>query len=197
MCDIAGFDLGTTGSPDDDKPKTAVGTLYNKTSGTLTIGSGSSNSYIQLHSAVLETGSKTIINGSGASTAANSTVGTAAYLFAGFGENPGKLEIQKDATVEIKDFGYLGIESKGTMTIDGTVNITASSGDSFAGIRAADSSSSWSADTNSTVNLTENADITVKSGSGKAMLLAPQVNIKGATINVEDGATFYLSGDGR
>ena len=192
---IAGFDLGTTGRPDDDKPKTAVGTLYNKTSGTLTIGSGSSNSYIQLHSAVLETGSKTIINGSGASTAANSTVGTAAYLFAGFGENPGKLEIQKDATVEIKDFGYLGIESKGTMTIDGTVNITASSGDSFAGIRAADSSSSWSADTNSTVNLTENADITVKAGSGKAMLLAPQVNINGATINVEDGATFYLSGD--
>ena len=192
---IAGFDLGTTGRPDDDKPKTAVGTLYNKTSGTLTIGSGSSNSYIQLHSAVLETGSKTIINGSGASTAANSTVGTAAYLFAGFGENPGKLEIQKDATVEIKDFGYLGIESKGTMTIDGTVNITASSGDSFAGIRAADSSSSWSADTNSTVNLTENADITVKAGSGKAMLLAPQVNINGATINVEDGAIFYLSGD--
>ena len=192
---IAGFDLGTTGRPDDDKPKTAVGTLYNKTSGTLTIGSGSSNSYIQLHSAVLETGSKTIINGSGASTAANSTVGTAAYLFAGFGENPGKLEIQKDATVEIKDFGYLGIESKGTMTIDGNVEITASDVNSFAGIRAADSSSSWSADTNSTVNLTENADITVKAGSGKAMLLAPQVNINGATINVEDGATFYLSGD--
>ena len=192
---IAGFDLGTTGRPDDDKPKTAVGTLYNKTSGTLTIGSGSSNSYIQLHSAVLETGSKTIINGSGASTAANSTVGTAAYLFAGFGENPGKLEIQKDATVEIKDFGYLGIESKGQMTIDGNVEITASDANSFAGIRAADSSSSWSADTNSTVNLTENADITVKAGSGKAMLLAPQVNINGATINVEDGATFYLSGD--
>ena len=192
---IAGFDLGATGRPDDDKPKTAVGTLYNKTSGTLTIGSGSSNSYIQLHSAVLETGSKTIINGSGASTAANSTVGTAAYLFAGFGENPGKLEIQKDATVEIKDFGYLGIESKGQMTIDGNVEITASDANSFAGIRAADSSSSWSADTNSTVNLTENADITVKAGSGKAMLLAPQVNIKGATINVEDGATFYLSGD--
>ena len=193
---IAGFDLGTTGRPDDDKPKTAVGTLYNKTSGTLTIGSGSSNSYIQLHSAVLETGSKTIINGSGASTAANSTVGTAAYLFAGFGENPGKLEIQKDATVEIKDFGYLGIESKGQMTIDGNVEITASDANSFAGIRAADSSSSsWSADTNSTVNLTENADITVKAGSGKAMLLAPQVNINGATINVEDGAIFYLSGD--
>ena len=192
---IAGFDLGATGHPDDDKPKTAVGTLYNKTSGTLTIGSGSSNSYIQLHSAVLETGSKTIINGSGASTAANSTVGTAAYLFAGFGENPGKLEIQKDATVEIKDFGYLGIESKGQMTIDGNVEITASDANSFAGIRAADSSSSWSADTNSTVNLTENADITVKAGSGKAMLLAPQVNIKGATINVENSATFYLSGD--
>ena len=192
---IAGFDLGTTGRPDDDKPKTAVGTLYNKTSGTLTIGSGSSNSYIQLHNAVLESGSTTIINGSGASTAANSTVGTAAYLFAGFGENPGKLEIQKDATVEIKDFGYLGIESKGTMTIDGNVEITASDVNSFAGIRAADSSSSWSADTNSTVNLTENADITVKAGSGKAMLLAPQVNINGATINVEDGAIFYLSGD--
>ena len=192
---IAGFDLGTTGSPDDDKPETAVGTLYNKKDGTLTIGSGNSNSYIQMHSAVLETGSKTIINGSGASTAANSTVGTAAYLFAGFGENPGKLEIQKDATVEIKDFGYLGIESKGQMTIDGNVEITASDANSFAGIRAADSSSSWSADTNSTVNLTENADITVKAGSGKAMLLAPQVNINGATINVEDGATFYLSGD--
>ena len=192
---IAGFDLGTTGSPDDDKPETAVGTLYNKKDGTLTIGSGSSNSYIQMHSAVLETGSKTIINGSGASTAANSTVGTAAYLFAGFGENPGKLEIQKDATVEIKDFGYLGIESKGQMTIDGKVDITASDANSFAGIRAADNDKSWDVETNPTVDLNENAVITVKAGSGKAMILAPQVNINGATISVEDGATFYLSGD--
>ena len=191
---IAGFDLGATGKADDDKPGTAVGTLYNKKDGTLTIGSGTSNSYIQLHSAVLETDSTTIINGSGA--AAQSTVGTAAYLFAGFGENPGKLEIQKNATVEIKDFGYLGIESKGKMTIDGIVNITASGTNSFAGIRAADSSDySWSADTNSTVDLNKDAIITVQSGDGNAMLLAPQVNINGATINVKEGATFYLSGD--
>ena len=191
---IAGFDLGITGKPNDDKPETAVGTLYNQKGGTLTIGSGTSNSYIQLHSAVLETGSNTIINGSG--SGANSTVATAAYLFAGFGENPGKLEIQKDATVEIKDFGYLGIESKGTMTIDGKVNITASGTDSFAGIRAADSSDySWSADTNSKVVLNKDAIITVQSGDGNAMLLAPQVNINGATINVKEGATFYLSGD--
>ena len=192
---IAGFDLGTTGSPDDDKPKTAVGTLYNKKEGTLTIGSGDSNSYIQMHSAVLETGSKTIINGSGAATANQSNVGTAAYLFAGFGENPGKLEIQKDATVEIKDFGYLGIESKGQMTIDGIVNITASDANSFAGIRAADDSKSWNVETNPTVVLDKNAVITVKSGSGKAMILAPQVDINGATVSVEEGATFYLSGD--
>ena len=193
---IAGFDLGTTGRPADDKTETAVGTLYNEKGGTLTIGSGSSNSYIQLHSAVLETGSETIINGSGAATASQSTVGTAAYLFAGFGEDPGKLEIQKDATVEIKDFGYLGIASKGTMTINGNVKIKAEDQDSFAGIRAADDNSySWSADTNSTVVLNKDAVITVQSGDGKAMLLAPQVNISGATVEVEEGATFYLSGD--
>ena len=193
---IAGFDLGTTGRPDDDKPETAVGTLYNKKDGILTIGSGTSNSYIQLHSAVLESGSTTTINGSGAATASQSTVGTAAYLFAGFGEDPGKLEIQKGATVEIKDFGYLGIASKGTMTINGNVKIKAEDQDSFAGIRAADDNSySWSADTNSTVVLNKEAVITVQSGAGKAMLLAPQVNINGATVEVEEGATFYLSGD--
>ena len=163
---IAGFDLGPTIDGSDDKAETAVGTLYNKSGGTLTIGSGSSNSIIQMHSAVFEAGSQTTIKGSG--SGANSTVATAAYLFAGLGSEPGRLDINKDATVDLEDFGYLGIDSKSTMTIDGTVNITASGSESFAGIRAADSSSSWSADTNSTVNLTENADITVKAGSGKA-----------------------------
>ena len=190
---IAGFDLGPTIDGSDDKAETAVGTLYNKSGGTLTIGSGSSNSIIQMHSAVFEAGSQTTIKGSG--SGANSTVATAAYLYAGLGSEPGRLDINKDATVDLEDFGYLGIDSKSTMTIDGTVNITASGSESFAGIRAADSSSSWSADTNSTVVLNKDAVINVKEGSGRAMIIAPQVNINGATINVEEGATFYLSGD--
>ena len=190
---IAGFDLGPTIEGNDDNADHAVGTLYNKKDGTLTIGSGSSNSIVQMHSAVLETGSTTTIKGSG--SGANSTVANAAYLLAGLGSEPGKLEIQKDATVNLEDFGYLGIDSKGTMTVDGKVNITASDANSFAGIRAADASKSWSADTNPTVVLDKNAVITVKSGSGKAMILAPQVDINGATVSVEEGATFYLSGD--
>ena len=192
---IAGFDLGPTIEGSDDNADHAIGTLYNKSGGTLTIGSGSSNSIIQMHSAVFETGSNTTIKGSGGSTAANSTVETAAYLYAGLGSEPGKLDIQKDATVNIEDFGYLGLNSKATMTINGKVNIKAGAHDSFAGIRAADASKSWSADTNSTVVLNKDAVITVQSGDGNAMLLAPQVNINGATVNVEDGATFYLSGD--
>ena len=192
---IAGFDLGPTIEGSDDNADHAIGTLYNKSGGTLTIGSGSSNSIIQMHSAVFETGSNTTIKGSGGSTAANSTVETAAYLYAGLGSEPGKLDIQKDATVNIEDFGYLGLNSKATMTINGKVNIKAGAQDSFAGIRAADASKSWSADTNSTVVLNKDAVITVQSGDGNAMLLAPQVNINGATVNVEDGATFYLSGD--
>ena len=190
---IAGFDLGPTIDGEDDKDETAVGTLYNKSGGTLTIGSGSSNSIIQMHNAVFEADSTTTIKGSG--SGANSTVETAAYLYAGLGSEPGKLDIQKDATVNIEDFGYLGLNSKATMTINGKVNIKAGAQNSFAGIRAADASKSWSADTNSTVVLNKDAVITVQSGDGNAMLLAPQVNINGATVNVEEGAKFYLSGD--
>ena len=195
---IAGFNLGATNEGSDDVPSTAVGTLYNKNEGTITIGGSDSNSLMQMQNVVFESGSTTTINGSGASNKASSTIADAAYIFAGISgqaDRNGRFDINKGATVNVKDFGYIAIEANGTMNVNGTVNITASDSDSFAGIRAADVASSWDPETNPVVNLNQGAVINVESGNGNAMIIAPQVNIDGATINVKNGASFYLSGD--
>ena len=195
---IAGFNLGATNDGSDDVPSTAVGTLYNKNGGIITIGGSDSNSLMQMQNVVFESGSTTTINGSGASTKANSTIADAAYIFAGISgqaDRNGRFDINKGATVNVKDFGYIAIEANGTMNVNGTVNITASDSDSFAGIRAADAASAWDPETNPVVTLNQDAVINVESGDGRAMIIAPQVNINGATINVKDGASFYLSGD--
>ena len=195
---IAGFNLGATNEGGDDVPNTAVGTLYNKNDGTITIGGGDSNSLMQMQNVVFESGSNTTIKGSGASTKANSTIADAAYIFAGISEQAdrnGRFDINKGATVNVEDFGYIAIAANGTMNVNGTVNITASDSASFAGIRAADAASAWDPETNPVVNLNQGAVINVESGDGRAMIIAPQVNIDGATINVKSGASFYLSGD--
>ena len=196
---IAGYNWGN-----NDDSSTAAGTFTNK--GTLNLGpdassANQSNSIIQFHNVVLASGSTTTINGKKDSTnGQGGTLVNSAYIMAGLGSTPGHLTVESGATVEIKDYGYLGIATEGTIQIDGTVNITASAQDSFAGIRATDaysnSTGKWNESTsNSKVILGDTAIITVNAGSGVAAILAPDVEINGATINVAEGATFTFAGD--
>ena len=191
---IAGYNWGNS-----DDSSTAAGTFTNK--GTLNLGSGSSNSIIQYHNVVLASGSTTTINGSGGTSyGSGGALVNSAYIMAGLGSTPGHLTVESGATVEIKDYGYLGIATEGTIQIDGTVNITASASGSFAGIRATDaysnSTGKWNESTsNSKVILGDTATITVNAGSGVAAILAPEVEINGATITVDSGATFTFAGD--
>ena len=197
---IAGFNLGATNDGSDDVPSTAVGTLYNKNGGTITIGGSDSNSLMQMQNVVFESGSTTTINGSGGTTNGNGVLVNSSYIMAGIGDTPGELTIDKGATVNINDYGYLGIASQGTMTVNGILNITATDTGSFAGIRATDaynsSTNTWREDdANAKVILGKDAVITVKEGSGTAAILAPEVEINGSEINVESGSTFTFAGD--
>ena len=196
---IAGYNWGN-----NDDSSTAAGTFTNK--GTLNLGpdassANQSNSIIQFHNVVLASGSTTTINGKKDSTNGHGgTLVNSAYIMAGLGSTPGHLTVESGATVEIKDYGYLGIATEGTIQINGTVNITASAQDSFAGIRATDaysnSTGKWNESTsNSKVILGDTATITVNAGSGVAAILAPEVEINGATITVAEGAKFTFAGD--
>ncbi len=194
---IAGYKWNT------EDISTAAGTFTNK--GTLNLGSDASsanqsNSIIQYHKVVLASGSTTTINGKGGTGKNPGTLVNSAYIMAGLGSESGSLTVESGATVNINDYGYLGIATSGTLEINGKVNITASADGSFAGIRATDayanSTGEWrKGETNSKVVLGDTAKINVKAGSGTAAIMAPEVEINGATITIDSGANFTFAGD--
>ncbi len=161
----------------------------------------SSNSFIQYHNVELASGSTTTIKGKKETVnGSGGTLVNSSYIMAGFGSESGSLTVASGATVNINDYGYLGIATEGTIDINGTVNITASAEGSFAGIRATDAydntNKQWrKGESNSRVILGENATINVKAGSGTAAIMAPEVEINGATITIDSGANFTFAGD--
>lgn len=146
---------------------------------------------VQMNSVSLRSGSTTTVTGTGTYTKWDDNVN----FGAGLGKN-GSFSIDKGAKVEVTSGGIIYANQGSPLNISGELSLDESIIRGCDNVSYSDSKYVYDEEAqNAVINLNSSAVVTAKSGSTSSYIVGPKINIDGAKINVESGATLTFNGD--